>query len=212
MPTNVLYTPQDLSAAPATPLPDRSIHTGGRRTVQVMNRSPFWLQILDPSRQIIKLVPAWFESVFSVDQNFKSVTAAVYTGLNVSNNIDFNTNLPQIVTYDADCEAATPADTPLVLPVVSNQGSPGVSYHDSHSGAKAATGVDTSLGLDKGSTTSVAIWNRDATTDLYVNFNGAVTTKGGTDLHLKPGEFYSASINVTAINYQGGAAEFQIWV
>lgn len=83
-------------------------------------------------------------------------------------------------------------------------------YRDTHSGQYAEAAADVAIALDTRSG-QVQIWNRDSTETLYVNFGNTVTTKGGTDLQLLPGEFWHGSIATRQIHYQGGAMQLEVF-
>lgn len=82
-------------------------------------------------------------------------------------------------------------------------------FHDPVSGPRAGAPSDQVVRFTRPSA-NVEVWNRDATTDLYFNFD-VETTRGGTDYHLKPGEYWHGSVIANAFHYQGGELELQVW-
>lgn len=61
---------------------------------------------------------------------------------------------------------------------------------------------------------SVEIWNRGSS-DCWVNYNGIAASGGGSDLHLRPGEYYGIAAQISALSVLstsiGTIVEVQGW-
>lgn len=109
----VIYRPQEL-----TQLPDsngRRISVGaGRRSMTVVNRSPFWFMVTANGIDPVEIVPAWNKVNFPIPNDTRTFRIVPWT-LNGQAVLDWTSDLVNMVLVDASCDSVGGTTTSAII-------------------------------------------------------------------------------------------------